>query len=388
MKAFLFSILFLASSYLFSQRYLTFVYSQIDSVIGASYGNASNYMSVNQSLEFDFYSPSLDTCQKRPLIIYIHGGGFTSGSRSYPSVKLFCRKMAMKGYAVATIDYRLDPNFQLYNSNSNRRAMTDAMHDAKQAIRYFKANATLYKLDTNKVFIGGESAGAITSMMASYVDKQTEMNVYPMANPNNPIGSTSNSAFGNSVKAALCLCGMILDTLAIENASNPPILWTHGSADTFIPVALAFNVVLRAAHIGLPIQTKLYQGATHCPWYYGNPNWQTYLDSTINDVTSFLYPKVNTSVVGLNQFQNEKNRVTVFPNPTTEDLTIDFEKTYSHVSIVLIAMDGTIKKYWDLKNKQQETINLQEFSSGLYILKIEAEDKIIITKKISILKNQ
>jgi acetyl esterase/lipase len=387
MKSFLFTILFFVSAPLFSQRYLTFVYSQIDSVIGATYGNASNFMSVNQNLVFDFYSPTADTSQKRPLIIYIHGGGFNTGVRSYPSVKLFCRKMAMKGYAVATIDYRLDPNFQLYNSNTNRRAMTDAMHDAKQAIRYFKANAALYKLDTNKVFIGGESAGAITSMMASYVDKQPEMNVYPMANPNNPIGSTSNSGFSNSVKATLCLCGMILDTLAIENASNPPVLWTHGSADTYIPVSLAFNVVLRAAHIGLPIQTKLYQGATHCPWYFGNPNWQTYLDSTINDVTSFLYPKVVTGFVGVKQLQNEEFNITVFPNPVANEVNFDFGKMYSSVSITLIAMDGAIKKYWDLKNTKQESISLENFKDGLYIFKIGLDNETVLTKKISILKN-
>lgn len=132
--------------------------------------------------------------------------------------------MAMKGYAVANIDYRVDPHFQLYNSTTNRRAMTDAMHDAKQAIRYFKANAVLFKLDTNKIVIGGESAGAITAIMASSIDKQAEMSPYPMANPNNPIGSTSDASYGNAVNATMCLCGMIVDTTAIERLNNPPIL--------------------------------------------------------------------------------------------------------------------------------------------------------------------
>ena len=116
--------------------------------------------------------------------------------------------MANKGYVVANIDYRLDPNFELYNSSTDRRAMSDAMHDAKQAIRYFKANANTLKIDTTLVFIGGESAGAATAMMASFIDKQSEMGTYPKAVPNNPTGSLSNSGVSNKVKGTLCLCGL------------------------------------------------------------------------------------------------------------------------------------------------------------------------------------
>lgn len=288
-------LLVLLSSYNgFTQRYLTDEFPVLDSIIGGIYGTAINYQSNSQNLLFDFYKPANDVNSNRPLIIYLHGGGFNSGSRSYPSVQQICRRMANKGYTVANIDYRLDPSFDIYNSNSDRRAMTDAMHDAKQAIRYFKSNATMFGIDTSLIFIGGESAGAITSMMASYVDKQSEMNTYPLANPNNPIGSSSNLNVSSQVKGTLCLCGLILDTLAIELPTDPSILWTHGTNDNFIPISLALNIVLRANNIGLPFEAKAYQGATHCPWYFGNPNWSNYLDSTIMDITNFLFPQVVT----------------------------------------------------------------------------------------------
>jgi acetyl esterase/lipase len=383
MRKLLFILILFTVHHSFAQRYLTPVYPSIDSLIGGTYGNALNYLSVNQNLLYDFYSPTADTAQKRPLIIYIHGGGFTSGTRSYPSVKLLCRKMAMKGYAVASLDYRLDPNFDLYNSSTNRRAMTDAMQDAKQAIRFFKANANAFKLDTNKIFIGGESAGAITSMMASSIDKQSEMLSYPMANPNDPVGSTVNLTYGNAVQATMCLCGTILDTTAIERASNPPVLWTHGSADTFIPIALAFNVVLRAAHIGLPIQTKLYQGATHCPWYYGNPNWQTYLDSTINDITSFLYAKATEGVV-LNDVQRNESSFTLHPNPVKDNLNIDLDQQYSSVTISLLSSIGQVYKNWNFSTIKNIRINLSGMEAGCYIIKMELDNKVVLTRKIMI----
>lgn len=372
--------LIFASTNLFSQRFLTYEYPQLDSIIGGSYGTAVNYLGENQDLLFDFYAPKNDESNKRPLIIYLHGGGFNSGTRSYPSVKLIAKKMAMKGYAVANIDYRLDPNFELYNSNENRRAMTDAMHDAKQAIRYFKANAALYKLDTTKVFIGGESAGAAAAMMASYVDKQAEMSIYPMANPNNPVGSASNPNVGNEVNATMCLCGLLLDTMAIEKPSDPPLLWTHGSADPLIPMPLAFMIVTRAQNIGLPIQTKIYEGATHCPWYYGNPQWETYLDSTITDITTFLYPKVSPV---LNVTDEKDLSFKIYPNPGTEDIFIELDKQYAKIKITILSPTGQIKKDWTFRNKSSLHLNLRDFTKGVYIMKTEI-DKVVLTKKIVI----
>lgn len=361
----------------FSQRYLTEVFPQLDSVIAAVYGNAVNYQAVNEDLLFDFYAPTADTAQKRPLIIYIHGGGFTSGSRSYNSVKLLCRKMAMKGYAVANIDYRLDPNFELYNSNTDRRAMTDAMHDAKKAIRFFKANAAIYKLDTNSFFIGGESAGAATAMMASYIDKQSEMSTYPKANPNNPFGSGNSAAYGNDVKATMCLCGLLLDTNAMENANNPPLLWAHGSDDVLVPISLAFNVVLRAANIGLPIQTKLFQGANHCPWYYGSPNWDKYMDTIITEITTFLYPQV-ASKTDIKQLENLS--ATVFPNPSNGVIHIQCNKVYHKLSITVINSLGKEVMRLDKTKVDNFSINLPE--NGLYYIKITDNHQMVLVKKV------
>ncbi len=166
-----------------AQRYLDNVFEKIDSTPNVSYGSADDYLHKTQNLLFDFYEPHNDTVSKRPLLIYVHGGGFAGGTRKWPSIKLICEKMAMKGYAVASIDYRLDPTFNIFHSDTNRRAMTDAMHDLKASIRFFKLKQIKYKIDTSKMFVGGESAGAITAMMATYIDKQKELASYSNTNP-------------------------------------------------------------------------------------------------------------------------------------------------------------------------------------------------------------
>lgn len=373
MRSILLLLLLSGSIVVYGQRFITDEYPVLDSLIGGVYGEAIDYQSNSQDLLFDFYEPANDTLAKRPLLIYMHGGGFTSGSRTYPSVQMLSRRMASKGYAVANIDYRLDPRFELYNSNTDRRAMTDAMHDAKQAIRYFKTNANTYRIDTSLVFIGGESAGAMTAMMASFIDKPAEMESYPMAEPNDPVGSSANPQVWNGVKGTLCLCGWLLDTLAIEQPSDPAILWAHGTDDDFIPIELAFSVVLRAVHVGLPIQTKVYEGGVHCPWYFGNPNWETYLDSTVMEITNFLYPLVNDAVVSTAEV-GLGTGVSIYPNPFASRLHIDLPTTGFKTRLAVFSAFGRLlQETYSRPTENSITIDLTGVSPGVYFVLLQNE---------------
>ncbi len=368
-----------------AQRFLTEQFDNLDSTIAGVYGTAIDYQSNTQDLLYDIYAPHKDDdpMDARPLIIYIHGGGFTSGTRTLPSIQKICRTMARKGYVVANIDYRLDPNFSLYNSASDRRAMTDAMHDAKQAIRYFKANASDFGIDTAKVFIGGESAGAMTSMMAAYVDKQSEVEFYPMAVPNDPIGSDVNLDIGNGVQGVMCLCGWLLDTLAMEGPLDPPLLWTHGIEDNLIPVELAFAIVLRATNIGLPITARAYQGATHCPWFYGLPSWEAYLDSTVVDITNFLYPIV-TSLVSETKSLDAENQIELTPNPFTSEISITSLRLDSFDRATLMDGMGRLVVQKEIEAGLQLNFNLPDIHPGLYYLVLEGENGRAVEKLIKV----
>jgi len=378
------SIALINCNTVYSQRYLTETFTILDSVIAGVYGTSINVQTTNQDLLFDFYSPANDPLAERPFILYIHGGGFTTGNRDYPSIQLMCRALAKKGYAVASIDYRLDPSFDIYNSNSDRRAMTDAMQDAKQAIRYFKANAATFRLDTTRLFIGGESAGAATALMASYIDKQSEMGSYPLANPNDPVGSSSNAGVGNGVAATLCLCGLLLDTLAIEAPTDPPMLWVHGTADAYVPIALAFNIVLRAANVGLPIQTRVYQGGVHCPWYFGNPDWSLHLDSVITDVTDFLYPLA----IGPNAVQevtSDQLLMKVYPNPTQSSTTLAFSSTLPHVNVAVYSQLGQKVQANVYEQVSAINLSLSNLPAGMYWIKVQSAESVVTRK---IIKNR
>jgi alpha-L-fucosidase 2 len=85
-----------------------------------------------------------------PAAILIHGGGFDEGSKSTNPRPLF-EPLANAGFAWFSIDYRMAPEFKF----------VDTREDVSAAIRWVKANAKKYHVDTTKVVIIGESAGGL-----------------------------------------------------------------------------------------------------------------------------------------------------------------------------------------------------------------------------------
>lgn len=347
----------------FAQRYKTKIFTSADTTFDITYGAAKDYQGVNQDLKLDFFEPSGDVLEKRPLIIYIHGGGFTSGDKNILHILAICDNMAKRGYAVASLNYRLDPNFDIYNSNTDRRAMIDAMHDAKAAVRFFRKNANQYKIDTSFIVIGGESAGGATSMLVSYVDEQSELASYPMANPNNIEGNSGNPGYSSDVDFTMCLCALLLDTNAI-NTGDDPLLWVHGTDDSFVPYSLAKIITTRAENVGLAYTSYTFNGGIHCPWYTSANNWLFYLDTTLNLITDFLYPNVPSSV---KEFSQKHTSIMAYPNPTSDLLMIE-----SNAEITrgyLYNAKGEDVTHLIESNKQgkfQSQLNLRSLNAGIY----------------------
>jgi len=104
------------------------------------YGRASG-----RAMLLDLYLPEKGI-QPLPLIIWIHGGAWMSGSKKNPSPAL---RFTADGYAVAHVGYRL----------SHEAKFPAQIHDCKAAVRWLRANAQKYNLDSNKFVAWGGSAG-------------------------------------------------------------------------------------------------------------------------------------------------------------------------------------------------------------------------------------
>lgn len=111
-----------------------------------------------------------DTTKTTPLAIYIHGGGFSSGSKEKLKIK-HLKQLLEAGISVASINYRY----------STIAPLPAAHNDAKQALQFIRSKADEWKIDKDRVAAFGGSAGAQVCMWLAFSSD--------MANPesDNPI---------------------------------------------------------------------------------------------------------------------------------------------------------------------------------------------------------
>lgn len=114
---------------------------------------------------------------QRPTVVFLHGGGFRGGSKTLGDDLI--RDFASAGYVAATVDYRLTPDNQ---RTPARRllAVTTALEDTHNAIRFLKANATAYGIDPERIVtIGGSAGGALSLLAGVEPDRPALASAYP-----------------------------------------------------------------------------------------------------------------------------------------------------------------------------------------------------------------
>ncbi len=89
----------------------------------------------------------------RPLLVYIHGGGWTTGDKSGWSMKR-CKEFLDKGISCAAINYRL----------TGQAPLPAPVRDAARAIQFLRWKAKDWNIDKKRIALTGGSAGACTSM--------------------------------------------------------------------------------------------------------------------------------------------------------------------------------------------------------------------------------
>ncbi len=195
-----------------------------------------------------------------PVILFAHGGGFFTGDKgdyeTYPPLEGLKR-----GYAVCAINYTL----------SGEALFPRQIQEGKAALRFIRANASRYNLDTSCIIAWGMSAGAsLVAMLATTGhDRFPELEDLAMGNPDQPhtvdacmvwfcptslspladfAASDVESAHGHEGPDAVMswYFGMDLETVPSElldlanpetyvSPSAPPFVIQHGKPDRIVP---------------------------------------------------------------------------------------------------------------------------------------------------------
>lgn len=106
------------------------------------------YAADDPDARLDIFRPATAEGKRLPVVVWVHGGAFLSGSKD--QISNYLRILAAKGYATVGIDYTLAP----------RGRYPGPVVQANAALRFLQQNAERLGLDASRFFLAGDSAGA------------------------------------------------------------------------------------------------------------------------------------------------------------------------------------------------------------------------------------
>jgi len=206
----------------------------------------------------------------RPMMIYVHGGGFSMGSRKNVMQEFFSRHYAEMGWVSVSIDYRLGASPNALTPDQQSKYGCRGVHDIIRLACQDLVDATVYLLgrkelaiDPTKVLISGGSAGAITCVT-------TEYDICKGADYTKKLPEGFNYAGVISHSGSV---GELSDTLVWKNTPCPMLLM-HGSEDQLVPLEKGVSgeeqlfgskyLYRQFAAMGVPCWLYIEKGADHC----------------------------------------------------------------------------------------------------------------------------
>ncbi len=375
-----------------SGRYNSYVFSNYTTT-NVSYTNSSD-PTITAADSMTIYQPAGDVYTMRPLIIMAHGGSFIGGSRkldtlsgsplasvSDPAVDTICLRFVKRGYVTVSIDYRLaaSPIDMVLSAASAADVVAKAISDGKAAIRYLSQHAALYGIDTNNIFVGGNSAGAVMYMHIGYLDSVGECTplMYTALSANGGFdGNSGYPGYTTKAKAVINLAGA-LASVGLASPGDIPSVNCQGDQDATVPYTCAKalsgscpdtlcglgSLAPQYTAMGITHWDLVFPGQGHVPWD-GNATMMTSVDSLVN---AFLYENVCGGLTSVNSVPTISD-VTVYPNPASDVINLhssDFVSgitMYDQMGRTVIEAEGI--------NKGSYQINTSHLAKGIYFVKV------------------
>lgn len=220
--------------------------------------------------------------EKKPLIVFVQGSAWTTPDREFeiPQLSAFARS----GYIVATIEHR---------SSLNGHAFPAFLQDAKCAIRYLRANADKYGIDSERVAIWGTSSGGNNALLVGLTGDVPEFKTEEYAEYSDkvcavvecfgPTDLPAMSSMPDDEEPAISdiqyimngLCGGDMEKLPevmmamspinyVEKGKDvPPFLLIHGDNDPIVPYEQMTSLFEKMVECEYDVEAWRIEGAEH-----------------------------------------------------------------------------------------------------------------------------
>lgn len=223
-------------------------------------------------LTLDLYLPREKAAQPLPVVLWVHGGGWSRGSKDRCPVTW----LAEQGFAVASVQYRLSPQAR----------WPAQIEDCREAVRWLRRRAAELGLEARRVGVMGGSAGghlaalmgtlplpadeAVSSRVSAVCDWYGPSDLLTM--PANVITETRPRAEVEKSNGALLLGGAVMDlperakqasALHQVSADDAPFLIMHGDADPQVPLEQSARLHEALLQAGVESTLVILPGAGH-----------------------------------------------------------------------------------------------------------------------------
>ena len=385
-----------------------------------------NYDDIDvEKQRFHIFLP--DTIGNYPLVVFIHGGGFTGGSPdgviADPEKRADIKYFLERGFAYASFGYRL-----IETNQADPEGVIKSLNDSKRALQFVRYYSNELYINPEKIALVGSSAGAGTSLwlgtrddmadadaddpilqestrvcavvlngsQATYDLYKWESQVYNNFDGNGTnytLDSLENllgyDRFSNFYGGVDSVGQMFTDPALIQYREDVDMLF-HLSADDA-------PIYVRSTSMAVHPDQNIFHHAFH-----GREIYETALAANISEVKAEIpYLSVNTTVgesrneflerhlnaCSLTTSTTEKiippKELKIYPNPATTEIQIELPNNLiSNVEIYSI----TGKLIQRINTEMSKTVRLpvSSLNAGLYILTIDIDDRTSLTKKLII----
>ncbi|QDT16796.1 alpha/beta fold hydrolase [Alienimonas californiensis] len=243
------------------------------------------------ALKLDLYlpGPNAKPGEEPPLVVLIHGGGWRKGERGGERNKALW--LAARGYAAATIDYRL----------AGTAKFPAAIEDVRAAVQFLRSKAGEYGYDEDRFAVVGSSAGAHLAALLATMNPPAEeqkglvdaisAQVQAAVVIAGPTDTESKQAIDSSRRPDSnyrLFLGGTFDEVPEQYTAASPAHWATADAPPMLLIGEnsldSFDGLRgKLEKLGVSVDTFVLTGGLHGEW-----NWEPWFTPTMERIDAFL----------------------------------------------------------------------------------------------------